>query len=372
MDLLSGTGALVVITVVIVGVLLSVIVWHRIGALLRPTGPIIAAGVVRFYGAAALLLAAPADLLIDRSGSAPAVGTTLLIALVVALLLGRRFRPRWPESPFGIPRRALILLACCSGTKYLAHLGGFPVDRFWPAAAVALTALMLTAAVFEFVRRPGVLPLVVRAIVVLAAAGLVAAWALANHVAVSADPRTAAPRTLWVMLLVEALGALAGLLLVIAAVRHFVPGVLPDTERTPAAGEIWNAFVAFDEDDGEGKDRPVLVLSGGGQATVLKITSQDKSRFADYLLLPRNRCRGVLAKDSWLELEPRATGGGVLPVVPRPRPGLGADRGPPARAAPGRRPGGPDPRLAVAVGLTQTDGGRKLAPNAATASMIWL
>jgi hypothetical protein len=66
------------------------------------------------------------------------------------------------------------------------------------------------------------------------------------------------------MLLVEPLGALAALLLLIAMIRHFAPRVLPD-----------------------------------------KITSQDKSRFPDYLPLPRKRCRGVLAKDSWLELKPQ-------------------------------------------------------------------
>jgi MFS family permease len=303
--MLSGTGALVVITAVIIGVLLCVIAWDRIDAFLRPTGPIIASLVVAIYGAAALLMAAPADLLIDGPGSRSAFWTTLLIALAVALLMARRFRPRWPEPPFAVAGRALILLACCSGAKYVAHLVGFPVGRFWPAAAVSLAALMLTAAVFEFIRRPGVLHLVVRAFAVLSTAGLVAAWATTNHVPVYADPRTATPRTLWVMLLVEPLGALAALLLLIAMVRHFAPSVLPDSKRTPAAGEIWNAFVMFEEDGGEGKDRPVLVLSSaGGQASILKITSQDKSRFPDYLPLPRNRCRAVLAKDSWLELKP--------------------------------------------------------------------
>lgn len=78
----------------------------------------------------------------------------------------------------------------------------------------------------------------------------------------------------------------------------------------PAAHEVWNAFVSYDdedEDDGEeeGKDRPVLVLStGGGSAEVMKITSQDKSRFGGYLPLPLERCRGVLTKESWLDLRP--------------------------------------------------------------------
>jgi hypothetical protein len=306
MDLLSGTGALVVITAAIVGVLLCVIAGDRVHLLLRPAGPVIAAFVVAVYGVVALLLSAPADLVIGDPGSAGAVWTTLGIALAAALLMARRFRPPWPEPAYALPGRAVILLAVCSGARYLAHLVGFPVESFWPAAAVSLAALMLTAAVFEFIRRPGVLHLVVRAFVVLSSAGLVAAWAQANDVPVYADPRTASSRTLWVMLLVEPLGALAALLLLIAVLRHFAPGVLPDSDRTPAAGEIWNAFVTYEEDDSEGKDRPVLVLSGG---TILKITSQDKSQFPDYLPLPRNRCRGVLAKDSWLELKP-------LPLAP--------------------------------------------------------
>jgi hypothetical protein len=302
--LLSGTGALVVITALLVGVLLCVIAGDRVNAFLRPAGPVIAAGVVAIYGAAALLLAAPADLLTDDPGGSGAVWTTLLIAAGVALLLARRFRSHGRESLLAVAGRALILLICCSGAKYLAHLAGFPVDAFWTAAAVSLTALMLTVAAFEFIRRPGVLHLVVRAFVVLSASGLVAAWATANHVPVYADPRTASPRTLWVMLLAEPLGALALLLLVIAMVRHFAPALLPDSRRTPMAGEIWNAFVTFDGGD-DGKDRPVLVLRGGDdQATILKITSQDKSRFAGYLPLPRNRCRSVLTKDSWLELNP--------------------------------------------------------------------
>ncbi|GAA2571436.1 hypothetical protein GCM10010435_52180 [Winogradskya consettensis] len=304
MDLLSGTGALVVITTLIVSVLLCVIAGDRVDAFLRLTGPVIAAGVVAIYGCAALLLAAPADLLTGNPGSSGAVWTTLLIALAVALLLARRFRSHSREPLLAVAGRALILLVCCSGARYLARLVGFPVDAFWTAAAVSLAALMLTVAAFEFIRRPGVLHLVVRAFVLLSATGLVAAWAITNHVPVYADPRTASPRTLWVMLLVEPLGALAILLLAIAVVRHLAPALLPDSRRRPTAGEIWNAFVTFDGDD-EGKDRPVLVLRGGGdQATILKITSQDKSRFADYLPLPRNRCRAILTKDSWLALNP--------------------------------------------------------------------
>ncbi|MEU4158661.1 hypothetical protein [Actinoplanes sp. NPDC026670] len=312
MDLLSGNGALVVITVVIVGVLFGVILWDRIGFFLRPVGVIVAPIVVAVYGGAALLMAAPADLLIGSDASASAVGLTLLISAGVALLMARRLRPRWSEPPSLFWLRALLLLAACTGARFFGHLAGYPVDGFWPAAAVSLAALLLTAATIEFLRRPGVLSLVVRAFVALGAAGVVAAWALANSVPVYGDPATASARTLWVMLLVEPLGVLAAILLAVAAVRHFAPAVLPSTERAPAAGEIWNAFVTFDDDRSTGKDRPVLVLSGGGTVTVLKITSQDKTGSPRHLPLPRSRSRGVLTKDSWLELRPVALSAGAF------------------------------------------------------------
>ncbi|SDT66746.1 hypothetical protein [Actinoplanes derwentensis] len=304
MDLLTGTTALAMITALIVGVLLWVIARDPVRAFLRPIGPVVAVLAVVLYGVAALLMAAPVDLLIGEPSAAD-VWVTLLGAPAVALLMGSRFRPRRTSATL---TRALLLLAGCSGARYLAHLAGFPVDGFWTAAAISFAGLALVVTAFEFLRRPGVTHLVVRAFVVLSLAGLVAAWAQTNRVPLYANPRTASPETLWVMLLVEPLGALAAILLLIAALRHFAPGTLPraDSARTPAAGEIWNAFVTYEDDSSEGKDRPVLVLSGGhsGQATILRITSQDKTRFPDYLPLPHSRCRPVLTKDSWLNLKP--------------------------------------------------------------------
>ncbi|GIE82321.1 hypothetical protein Aph02nite_82710 [Actinoplanes philippinensis] len=304
MELLSGTSALFVITLMIVGVLLGVILQDRIGYFLRPIGLLVAPITVAVYGAAALLLAAPADLLIAAPESAAEVWLDVLIAGGVALLVARRLRPRRAEPPAALAVRALVLLAGCTGTRYLAHVAGYPVDAFWPAAAISLAAFLLITTAFVLVRRPGVLPLVTRAFVALALAGLVAAWAAANSEPVFAGPETASARTMWVMLLVEPLVLLAAILLAVALIRHFAPGVLPATGRTPAAGEIWNAFVTFEEDDSVGKDRPVLVLSGGDTVTVLKITSQDKGHLDGFLPLPRNRTGGVLVKDSWLDLTP--------------------------------------------------------------------
>jgi hypothetical protein len=74
----------------------------------------------------------------------------------------------------------------------------------------------------------------------------------------------------------------------------------------PKAGQGWYADVPFQDSDDESKDRPVLVVrTGRRQAEVLKITSQDKSRYPEqYLFLPYPKWRRVLDKNSWLELHP--------------------------------------------------------------------
>lgn len=315
MDLLTGTGALVIITAATVGVLLYAIAGDRaVDTYVRPAGPFVAVLRSVGYAICAVFMAIPVDRLSGEFEIVGEAGLALLIALVVALVTAHRLRPR-RASPMAVLRRAIILVAFCTCARYLTHLAGFPVDVPWAAVAVPFAALLVTATVFELAGREGVLHMVSWAFVALSMAGVVTAWALANRVTVFADPRVASTPTLWVMLLVEPLGVLAAVLLLIAMVRDFSSvevlgrwwGSGPQRWRrnTPKTGEVWNAFVGFEEDQSEGKDRPVLVLNGGdGQVTALKITSQDKSRFPDYLSLPRRRCRAVLTKDSWLELRP--------------------------------------------------------------------
>ena len=70
----------------------------------------------------------------------------------------------------------------------------------------------------------------------------------------------------------------------------------------PRPGEIWFAFVPFEDGTGS-KDRPVLVLSVEGRTcTVARFTSQDKGARRDHLRVPD----GVpgLHRASWVNKHP--------------------------------------------------------------------
>ena len=70
----------------------------------------------------------------------------------------------------------------------------------------------------------------------------------------------------------------------------------------PRAGEIWFAQVPFEDGTGS-KDRPVLVLSVTGRSVMAaRLTSQDRSRRSDYLLVPD----GIpgLSRRSWVSVRP--------------------------------------------------------------------
>jgi PemK-like, MazF-like toxin of type II toxin-antitoxin system len=74
-------------------------------------------------------------------------------------------------------------------------------------------------------------------------------------------------------------GRLAGLLR-----RRPTPDVAyrPRSDGRPDPGEIVWAWVAFDEGDGRGKDRPVLVIGRRGNELLgLMLSSQDHDRDAD-------------------------------------------------------------------------------------------
>ncbi|HWS58178.1 MAG TPA: type II toxin-antitoxin system PemK/MazF family toxin [Actinotalea sp.] len=94
------------------------------------------------------------------------------------------------------------------------------------------------------------------------------------------------------------------------------------SRRRPRPGEIWFAFVPFEDGTG-GKDRPVLVLSVEGRTcTVARFTSTDRSARRDYRRVPD----GVpgLRRTSWVSLHPvrlrrrtmrRRAGAPGLPLV---------------------------------------------------------
>ncbi|WP_448625707.1 type II toxin-antitoxin system PemK/MazF family toxin [Geodermatophilus sp. URMC 64] len=58
-------------------------------------------------------------------------------------------------------------------------------------------------------------------------------------------------------------------------------GYTPRADGAPDPGEVVWAWVPFDEDDGRGKDRPVLVIGRrGGDLLALMLTSKDHDRDA--------------------------------------------------------------------------------------------
>jgi len=310
-ELLSGNGALLVIASAIGLGLVLTIAWDARAVILSPVGLVVLPLALAVWFAGAMVVGLPANVLLGHS-QAGAIWPGLVAAPLVALLLGRRFRTTSANTPMRVLVRAGVLLAGCTLAKCVAYWMGFPVFGFWVGGAVTLGAMVVCAAVWQFVDLGGTLHLFVRAGALLVAVGVVGAWARANDVPVAGDPRTASTTTVSIMLLVLPLLVLTAAVLAVGVIRLLPPGLRviggdwADGDRAgrlPAAHEVWNAFVTFDEDAGEGKDRPVLVVGlDGDGADVLKITSQDKSRFDDYLPVPLTRSRGVLSKDSWLEL----------------------------------------------------------------------
>lgn len=316
--LLNGNAALLFIAAAIGFGLVCVIAWDSRAIFFTRLGAVLLPIVVAAWFGGAAVIGLPADVLLGHR-AAGAIWPGLVAAPVVALVLGHRFRTPGENTIRQTLIRAGVLLAGCTLAKCVAYALGFRVFGFWTGGAVTLGALVVCIAVWQFAAVEGVVHLYVRAGVILAAVGLVGAWAAVNHVPVVGNPRTASTTTLSIMLLVLPLLVLAGAVLVVAVLRRLRPdlslfrgGAATGTRdrrdksaRVPAAHELWNAFVTFEDDDEEGKDRPVLVLSADGDgAEVLKITSQDKSRSDDYLPLPLERCHGVLSKESWLELRP--------------------------------------------------------------------
>jgi hypothetical protein len=317
--LLNGTGALLFIAAAIGFGLVCVIAWESRALFLTPLGWVLLPIVVAAWFGGAAVIGLPADVLLGHS-EAGAIWPGLVAAPVVALVLGRRFRTPGENTVGQIFVRAGILLAGCVLAKCAAYALGFRVFDFWTGGAVTLGALVVCIAVWQFADGDGVVHLYVRAGVVLAAIGLVGAWAAVNHVPVAGNPRTASTTTVAIMLLVLPLLALTVAVLAVAVLRSLRGGqqrpkrpLRDPAARLPKMHEVWNAYVAFEEDESAeegiegaaGKDRPVLVLSTDATgADVLKITSQDKSRFDGYLRLPLERCRGVLTKESWLQLRP--------------------------------------------------------------------
>jgi PemK-like, MazF-like toxin of type II toxin-antitoxin system len=117
----------------------------------------------------------------------------------------------------------------------------------------------------------------------------------------------------WILVGLVALGVLVGIVLLRrrrGPTRGRGPVTPPPPPRAglrnrPAPGEIWWAEVPFQDGTGS-KVRPCLVLrTGSGGSTVLKITSQDQSTRAAHVRLPTAGWDPRADHDSWLDL--RAT-----------------------------------------------------------------
>jgi mRNA-degrading endonuclease toxin of MazEF toxin-antitoxin module len=113
----------------------------------------------------------------------------------------------------------------------------------------------------------------------------------------------------WVLIGLVALGVVVALVLLRrrrgpTRGRPFtpVPPPRPGWRGRPAPGEIWWADVPFQ--DGEGsKIRPCLVLrTGAGGSSVLKITSQDQHTRTQHRRLPTAGWDARADHDSWLDL----------------------------------------------------------------------
>jgi hypothetical protein len=67
-----------------------------------------------------------------------------------------------------------------------------------------------------------------------------------------------------------------------AGVRPTVPTYAPKADGHPDPGEVVWAWVPYEDDPGQGKDRPVLVLAvDAGEVVGLALTSKDHDRDAE-------------------------------------------------------------------------------------------
>lgn len=225
-----------------------------------------------------------------------------LVALFYAWWFGRDF-PR-PRVSSLLVRAGLLYGACLVAVLLAVHTGLPVFSGEGVGNLLAFTATLVCIVTWQLIDRLRPAQLLVRAGWVLAVCVAVVWLALANDVQIMADPRTATGVGLLVTVGLIALLVLAGSVACIGAWRLINRHRRPlRRQARPRPGEIWNAEVPFEDNGSESKDRPVLVVRvSGDHAAVMKITSQDKSRFDNYLHLPHARWRKVLTKDSWLDL----------------------------------------------------------------------
>jgi hypothetical protein len=87
-------------------------------------------------------------------------------------------------------------------------------------------------------------------------------------------------------------------------VGHVVTSYNPDTDGDPDPGEIVWTWVPFEENDGRGKDRPVLVVAREPAGSVLgvRLSSQDHDGDQDWVPIGAGAWDGE-ARRSWVSLD---------------------------------------------------------------------
>lgn len=78
----------------------------------------------------------------------------------------------------------------------------------------------------------------------------------------------------------------------------------PSADGDPDAGEVVWTWVPYEENDGRGKDRPVLVIgrAGGERVYAVKLTSKSHDRDRDYLPIGSGPWDGQ-GRPSWVDIE---------------------------------------------------------------------
>lgn len=86
-------------------------------------------------------------------------------------------------------------------------------------------------------------------------------------------------------------------------VRDVVLAYAPDRDGEPDAGEIVWTWVPYEEGDGRGKDRPVLVIArhGADRVYAVRLTSSPHPRDPDYLALGPGEWDAA-GRPSWVDL----------------------------------------------------------------------
>lgn len=238
----------------------------------------------------------------DERGSLP----WTVLSPVVALAVAWWYRPPWRLGATRLLLRAGLLMLACATALALAQMGGLTL--FGPGGAmraigVSAAAVLVRVCAWWIADRARPARLAVWAVLSFAAALGVGQWARVKHAAATVDLGSATRPALLATLVMAALIAFG--VLVSYAVVQRVQRRLWRRLRPRRPGQVWEAYVPFQQDEDDGKYRPVLVLrTRGGGTYVMPITSKHKPHLDHIRIqLPLQRWRGTLSKESWLKLE---------------------------------------------------------------------